>query len=272
MLAQLTSLLKSKRLPHGIIWANPETEVLANFVKILMCQGRGEYMHACGQCKSCYLIQSEAGHPDVHWLKPEGKLNLIKIDSVREIIEFLSKSAQQGGYKVVVFEGAEGLNMAAQNALLKSLEEPSSHSLLVLQTAYPHLLLPTIKSRCQLFTDQDPQKAKTHSSVHEFIDALSFDFKPLAVATKFKDASLEILFNGWYEFLHEVLRVQQGLAIEGQWHDARVSIENAAQKNSAQLYAFVDELVKLKALVHKKIALNQQALLERALIKWHEIS
>lgn len=272
MLNQLTQLLKTQRLPHGILWVTPETSDLAAFVKILLCQGRAATeFHACGHCKACHLSQSEAGHPDVCWLKPEGKLNLIKIDQIREVIDFLSKSAQQGGYKVVIFEGAEGLNLASQNALLKSLEEPSNNSLLVLQTTYPHLLLPTIKSRCQLLTNNALKKTITSNTVSEFIDALSLDFNPLNVATKFKEAPLEILFNGWYEFLYEVVKFQQGLPLDAQWSSWRVSIEAAAKKSATELYKFIDELIQLKSLLHKKIALNQQALLERALIEWQSV-
>jgi DNA polymerase III, delta subunit/DNA polymerase III, delta subunit, C terminal len=270
MFKHLTTLLKSARLPHGMIWADAETIELAAFIKLLLCQARTpDKTQACNYCKGCLLTQSEAGHPDVQWLKPEGKLNLIKIDQVREVIDFLTKSAQQGGYKVVVFESAEGLNHAAQNALLKSLEEPGANSFLVLQTAYPHLLLPTIKSRCQLLTKAAGATTRP-DIVHDFIDALSLDFNPIGVAAKFKDTTLEVLFNGWYEFLYETLRFQQGLAIGPIWHAWRINIEAAAAKPSEKLYQFVDELVHLKSLLHKKIALNQQALLERALIEWRQ--
>jgi hypothetical protein len=268
----LFALLKSQRLPHGIIWIDSDVVALAGFIKTLLCQARSaQEFHACGHCKACLLTQSEAGHPDVNWLKPEGKLHLIKIDQVREVIEFLSKSAQQGGYKVIVFENAEGLNIAAQNALLKSLEEPSANSLLVLQTTYPHLLLPTIKSRCQIFINKQEKTCNVPQIVHEFIDALSLDFNPIAVTTKFKEASLEILFNGWYEFLYEILKFQQGLTISNAWHSWRISIESAAHASPQKLCRFMDELIYLKSLLHKKIALNSQALLERALIEWKNL-
>lgn len=273
MLGQLTALLQSKRLPHGIIWADDKVDELSTFVKILLCQGRlPNEFHACGHCKACLLTQSEAGHPDVFYLKPEGKLNLIKIDQVREVIDFLSKSAQQGGYKVVVFESAEGLNPASQNALLKSLEEPSSNSLLLLQTTYPHLLLPTIKSRCQIFSTTHSDKNLDTKVVDEFIDALSLDFNPLQVAAKFKEAPLEALFNGWFEFLYQIIKTQQGFTLDSKWHTWRVNIEAATQKSTIKLYQFVDELIQLKSLLHRKIALNQQALLERALISWQGLN
>lgn len=268
MLKHLITLHQSNRLPHGIVWASENTDELTTFISFLLCQDTNKKTRACEQCKACVLRRSEAGHPDLYWIKPEGKLNIIKIDQVRELITSLSNSAQQGGYKITVFEQADNLNIASQNALLKSLEEPSSSSLLILQTARPHLLLPTIKSRCQIFTsntqDQNPDK----KTVEEFIDALSFNFKPIEVAAKFKDAPLEALFNGWYEFLYEIIRAQQGLSISQAWHSWRNNIEEAAKKSTEKLYKFIDELMQLKNLTYKKVALNQQALLERALIEW----
>ena len=75
----------------------------------------------------------------------------IKVDQVRALIEDLSKTAQQGGYKVVVLEPAEAMNTNAANALLKSLEEPAANTLLVLVCHTPSAVLPTIRSRCQIY-------------------------------------------------------------------------------------------------------------------------
>lgn len=270
MFNHLNTLHQNNRLPHGIVWAIDNLDELNKFINVLLCQNPSK-THACEQCKACMLRRSEAGHPDLRYIKPEGKLNIIKIDQVRELIEALSTSAQQGGYKVVIFEQADSLNVASQNALLKSLEEPTRNSLLVLQTEHPHLLLPTIKSRCQIFTHNIKAQSQDRKILDEFIDALSFDFKPIEVAAKFKDAPLEALFNGWYEFLYETIRAQQGLDIHHSWHSWRTNIEAGSKKPVEKLYKFVDELVQLKNLTYKKVALNQQALLERALIEWQKI-
>ena len=267
MFEQLTSLFQAQRLPQGILWVNALPEQVSDFVKIVLCQKpSANNSKACGQCKACLLFASEAGHPDLIWLKPEGKLNLIKIDQVRDIIEFLSKSAQQGGYRVVVFEQAEGLNIAAQNALLKSLEEPGANSLLLLTSLRPDLLLPTIKSRCHVFTSSQTSFAAEAATA--FIDAISFDFDPLKVALEFKDAQLPPLLNSWYEFVYELLRLQQHLALSAWGHGLIVALENKAQLSSQALFQFLDELCELKALLDKKVALNQQSLLERLLIRW----
>jgi DNA polymerase III subunit delta' len=73
----------------------------------------------------------------------------IYVDDVREIITFLSRKPLPGPYKFVIIDSADQLTIEASNALLKVLEEPSAHSVLLLISSQPRLLLPTIASRCQ---------------------------------------------------------------------------------------------------------------------------
>ncbi len=93
---------------------------------------------------------SAAGtHPDLHRLSPEDKSRAIKIDQVRKLVGFATRTAQYSGYRVAIVAPAEALNRNAQNALLKTLEEPGGQTLLLLVCDQPTLLLPTIRSRCQ---------------------------------------------------------------------------------------------------------------------------
>ncbi len=100
----------------------------------------------CGNCPSCRKVAS-GGHPDVHLLAAEG--NEIKIDQVREAQHDLALRPFEGNKKVLIVDGAEGLNPASANAFLKTLEEPPGDALIILITAMPQSLLPTIRSRCQ---------------------------------------------------------------------------------------------------------------------------
>ena len=100
----------------------------------------------CGNCPSCRKVAS-GGHPDVHFLAAEG--NEIKIDQVREAQHDLALRPFEGNKKVLIVDGAEGLNPASANAFLKTLEEPPGDALIILITAMPQSLLPTIRSRCQ---------------------------------------------------------------------------------------------------------------------------
>ena len=73
----------------------------------------------------------------------------MRIDQVRELMEFAARTAQFDGYRVALVEPAEAMNRNAQNALLKTLEEPGQDTLLILVTHQPSMLLPTVRSRCQ---------------------------------------------------------------------------------------------------------------------------
>ncbi|MGD9781506.1 MAG: hypothetical protein AB7V14_05050 [Kiritimatiellia bacterium] len=89
-------------------------------------------------------------HADIRWIEPESKSRQIKVDEqIRPLIEFIGLTSYGGGWKAGVILFADRLNDNAQNALLKTLEEPPPRSLLALVTDTPAALLPTIRSRTQ---------------------------------------------------------------------------------------------------------------------------
>ena len=108
----------------------------------------------CGNCIQCRRI-AEGLHADLKVIgvgtgEDEGQSRRdIRIDQIREIESFLNLTAYEGSYKVVILDGAELLNTAAANALLKTLEEPPVNVLLLLLTSNEDALLSTIKSRCR---------------------------------------------------------------------------------------------------------------------------
>ncbi|WP_053150176.1 DNA polymerase III subunit delta' [Pseudomonas sp. Pf153] len=112
----------------------------------LLCQ-HPVASEACGECKSCLLLKA-GSHPDNYVLEPEEADKAIKVDQVRDLVSFVVQTAQLGGRKVVLIEPVESMNINAANALLKSLEEPSGDTVLLLVSHQPSRLLPTIKSRC----------------------------------------------------------------------------------------------------------------------------
>ncbi|WP_426111530.1 DNA polymerase III subunit delta' [Pseudomonas sp. DSP3-2-2] len=112
----------------------------------LLCQ-RPEGLDACGSCKSCMLLVA-GSHPDNYVLEPEEADKAIKVDQVRDLVSFVVQTAQMGGRKVVLIEPVESMNINAANALLKSLEEPSGNTVLLLVSHQPSRLLPTVRSRC----------------------------------------------------------------------------------------------------------------------------
>jgi len=116
----------------------------------LLCTAAGADGIPCGSCRGCSLYQAD-GHPDLHRVEPdpESKSGEIKIDAIRRLTVGEGLTAHSGGSKVVIVAPAERMNSAAANSLLKTLEEPTSATQMLLVSAYPGRLLPTIRSRCQ---------------------------------------------------------------------------------------------------------------------------
>ncbi len=100
----------------------------------------------CGECAACRRI-AKGTHPDVLVLEPPDA-GALKIDVVRPAIAATAYRPFEGRRRVVIVDDADRLTEDAQNALLKSLEEPAAGSIFVLVTSRPDSLLPTIRSRC----------------------------------------------------------------------------------------------------------------------------
>jgi DNA polymerase-3 subunit delta' len=101
---------------------------------------------ACGTCGPCSRI-ARGIHPDVQTIAP-GDSGTIKIDEVREVLRQVGFRPFEARRRVVIVDDAEALGREAQNALLKTLEEPPPGSMIVLVTAQPGLLLDMVRSRC----------------------------------------------------------------------------------------------------------------------------
>ena len=137
------------RLPHSLlVLASPGlgAEQLAAWICALaLCEAAAEA--PCGVCGSCVLLRSDS-HPDFHAVRLLDDAQQIKVDQIRELIESLALSSFRGGFKTAVVESAELLNANGANAFLKTLEEPSGESLLILIARPSHRLPATIASRC----------------------------------------------------------------------------------------------------------------------------
>ena len=146
----LQNSIKSERVACGYLFHGPEGvgKKLAaiQMAKALNCEQGGP--EPCGQCIPCRKIDGGI-HPDVLVVAPRGKARMIKVEQVRELIERMSMMAFEGKWKVFILDDAECMNLESQNRLLKTLEEPTPKSVLMLISSQPSRLLPTIISRCQ---------------------------------------------------------------------------------------------------------------------------
>lgn len=154
--ARLIRLMDGDRLPHALLFLGPpgigKASVARRLAARLACGGAPA---PCGECPGC--LQVAAGsHPDLRTIgapvasgRREGRRKEIGIDLARELKRFVALRAVSAARKMAIIDDADRLSLPAQNALLKTLEEPPGQALLVLVTASPGALLSTVRSRCQ---------------------------------------------------------------------------------------------------------------------------
>jgi DNA polymerase-3 subunit delta' len=136
-------------LPPSLIFAGPEGvgKRMAAVALAQLANCTDIRQDSCGVCTSCKRI-ARGVHADVLLIEP-GESGSIKIDQVRDAIERTGYRPFEGRRRVVIIDDADAITVEAQNALLKTLEEPPSSSTFVLVTSRPGVLLPTVQSRCQ---------------------------------------------------------------------------------------------------------------------------
>jgi len=179
---RLRRAMQAERLPHAFLFAGPagvgRRTTAAAFAKVLLCEKPGEYQpdaagssgkaageafrQACGRCDDCRMMAA-GSHPDFHLVYKElaryhDDVNVrsrvmqdLGIDVIRSfLIAPAGRAASRGRGKVFVVLEAELLSAAAQNALLKTLEEPPPGVTIILVCTRPDQLLPTTLSRCAM--------------------------------------------------------------------------------------------------------------------------
>ncbi len=164
------------RWPHAILLHGPQgigkTEFATSLAQSLLCESPQADGQACGECISCgWFVQYN--HPDYRRLRPEiletdssdseaedapaksaakkAPSKEIVINQVRALADFMTLSTHRQGSRVILIYPAEAMNIAAANALLKSLEEPGPNTVFVVVTNSIDALLPTMISRCHQF-------------------------------------------------------------------------------------------------------------------------
>ncbi len=155
--ADLAGRLARGAVPHALLIAGPaglgKRALAGAFSALLLCERREGRARACGECRACRLLAAGT-HPDRLYLsfglRDDGKPRTeLTIDQIRTLGERLAMRPQFGGWQVALIDPADALNRNAANALLKTLEEPSAGTVIVLISDHPARLVATIRSRCQ---------------------------------------------------------------------------------------------------------------------------
>jgi DNA polymerase-3 subunit delta' len=148
--AFLRAAVANERLAHALLFVGPDGVgkrcIALALAAWLQCEQEGE--DACGSCKSCRLVAA-GSHPDVHVVAVASGKKEIGVDQARRLKRFTQMQPVLGKAKVAVVDQAHMLTVAAQNALLKTLEDPPDRSLLLLVANNADALLATVRSRCQ---------------------------------------------------------------------------------------------------------------------------
>lgn len=137
------------KVSHAYILNGPDKSgkmmLAAAFAQALQCEKKGT--EGCMECHSCRQADSH-NHPDIKYLTHE-KINTISVDDIRkQINQDIVSKPYASPYKIYIVDEAEKMNQQAQNALLKTIEEPPAYAVILLLTTNADTFLPTILSRC----------------------------------------------------------------------------------------------------------------------------
>jgi hypothetical protein len=170
--AMLANALRSERIHSGYLLsgaAGPIREAALRFARGLACHADPAGERPCEDCGACTrsrsaedatpikidgkgksgpLFRHIGDHPDLFWLERGRDDTRVRIGQIRGLQAALQLGANEGGYRVAVIADAEWLNPAAQNALLRLVEEPPPDTTILLVSSSASVLLPTIRSRC----------------------------------------------------------------------------------------------------------------------------
>jgi len=162
----LGRLIHQRRLPGSLLFSGPEGVGKKQFAietaRALACTEPNND-EACGACSSCVRMaalpppSSNADdykrvfftqHPDLGFVLPNKRI--LRVDAIRDLEREVNFKPYEAAARTFIIDDADLMNDAAANALLKSLEEPPETSHIILITSRPDVLLPTIRSRCQV--------------------------------------------------------------------------------------------------------------------------
>lgn len=164
---------RQSRMPHALLLTGQDgigKRLLADkLAGLLLCERPDDQGNACGRCAACGWLRA-GSHPDLTVLNPEETGKAIKIDQVRALCVELGMTSHAGRYKVAIVAPADAMNINAANSLLKTLEEPTASTLLILLTASPGRLPATVRSRCQQLGIRTPQPVPALAWLHTSCD------------------------------------------------------------------------------------------------------
>lgn len=267
--SNFTQLVEQKKLPQAVLLSGAKAEEGVQFAK-----AAAEYLLAKDAAQLA-LCRSPSGHPDLLWLAPIDEKSAIKIDQVRSVTHVLEQTAfTETGWRVVIIEEAQRMNLQAQQALLKTLEAPRERSTIWLLTTSPKWLLPTIRSRCQRFVMSQgaAHLAELSGFSKELVERLLALENPLALSRDCQGQSLLETTDALVSFLAELLRCK----LLGVVHPPYVAFHQklaqlAARVEIPEVLACIDYCFFKKSALALQINLNPALYLDDLLISFGDV-
>jgi DNA polymerase-3 subunit delta' len=151
---RLNRMQMRQAIPHALLFTGPKDSKLEEMAYDFASKVLLQYLpHATAQLKA-------KTHPDIHFFHPEGRTGMHSIEQIHKLTLEVSYNCSEAPLKFLIVNDAERCLPSSSNALLKTLEEPVSHSVILLLSTKPDKLLPTILSRCQRIVFEG---SKTHA-------------------------------------------------------------------------------------------------------------
>jgi DNA polymerase III delta' subunit len=237
----LRGALSQNRLPHALLFlglpGSGQVDAALTLAQALFCKEK-KNNEPCGSCVNCHQAVQRA-HPDLVWLEPEEDTRVIKVEEIRALISRTHLKPLQAPSKVFVIDRADCLNETAQNALLKTLEEPEGSAYFVLISYAAEKILPTVRSRTQ-HLNFNPTFMKSTDPANPspaFTEARQAVFSYCSKAASLKSASPDLgglSREETLEVLEAVIRdLREALLIESGAVSLLGTIEQRFTKESA---------------------------------------
>jgi DNA polymerase-3 subunit delta' len=258
----LSKALKQKKLPNSLLFAGPEgigkKETALVVAKALNCLKKSA--DACEECAHCRAINN-GNFPDVMVISPVK--DMLKINQMRLLKDTAHLKPMAGHKRIFIVEEAEKMNDEASNSLLKILEEPPSFSHIILITPNPYRIMPTIKSRCQLFSFSPIPREEIQTALvvkgfqHEKAQILSL----LASGNLKKALSMEWeevqtqRQQAWHLFL-ALLREGKASPLLKQFSSSRLVVREELEAGLEILSSFCRDVILIKEGADMRLLLN----------------
>ena len=266
LLETLEKGAQQQKIASSYIFVGTELESLklqaVLFAKRLNCLNQ-----TIDTCTACKKIENRT-HPDCHWIEANGEL--IKIETLRDLQRRLYLKPYEGSYKVIIILGAEMLQPAGGNSLLKILEEPPAKTVFILTTPDCDRLLPTIVSRSHIIRmNQSKSVILSHELLPLLLNLPSSQIERFELAQKMSED--DEIFKNCLEILgawtHALLLSKQGLSLARSPFAEKADLaQTLAQKHSTEKLLRQYDIV-LKTQQNLKFQTHREIMAENLLLE-----